>query len=72
MFGKHKIFSPKDMTEIFRGFEGKWVAFYIKEGQIVVSGSGNTIKETMEKAREKGIGDVTLVKVPQESVGYVL
>ena len=71
MFMK-KTFVLGDMSKVLRGFEGKWVALSIKNGQIVISGSGVTISEAVEKARKSGVDDPTLVRAPEESCAYII
>lgn len=67
-----KKFVFGDMSKVLKGFEDKWVALYIKDDQVVIAGSGDTIPEAIEKAREKGIDDPILMRVPQESLSYVI
>ena len=71
MFTKKKILCA-DMSKILEGHEGKWVALSIKEGQLVISGSGVTIDEAIERARQKGINDPILTRAPQESYAYII
>jgi len=71
MFMK-KTFVLGDMSKVLRGFEGKWVALSIKDGQVVISGSGVTITEAVEKARKRGVDDPTLVRAPEESCAYII
>jgi len=67
-----KKFVFGDMSEVLRGFEGKWVALSTKDGQIVVSGSGKSLGEAIQRAREKGVHDPVLIRVPSESISYVI
>jgi len=60
-----------DMSKVLRGFEGKWVALSMKDNQIVISGSGITINEAIEKARKNGVDDPTLIRAP-EACSYIL
>jgi hypothetical protein len=71
MFVKKKLLF-RDMSKVLEGYEGKWVALSIKEGQFVISGSGVTIGEAIEKARQKGVNDPILVRAPQESCVYIV
>lgn len=66
-----KRFVLGDMSEVLKGFEGKWVALSMKDGQIVISGSGITISEAIEKARENGVDDPTLIRAP-EACSYIV
>ena len=61
-----------DMTKVLAGFEGKWVALSFKEGQIVVSGSGDSIGEAIAKASEKGENDPIVMKVPSQLMAYIV
>lgn len=72
MFAKSKEFAFGDMSKILEGYEGKWVALYIPEKQIVISGSGNTISEAIEKSRQKGINKPVLIRVPEECYSQVI
>lgn len=67
-----KKFALTDMSEVLKGFEGKWVALSFRDGQIMVSGSGNSIEEAIEKASQKGEDDPILMKVPSEAMSYVV
>lgn len=67
-----KKFVIGDMSEVLRGLGGKWVALSLKDGQVVISGSGDTIREAVEKARKKGVDDPTLVRAPEESCAYII
>lgn len=71
MFVKKKK-SYIDMSKILEGYEGKWVALSFKEGQITVSGSGNSIEEAIDKASQKGEHDPILLKVPSEAMSYIV
>jgi len=72
MFGKKKKFVLGDVTKILEGYEGKWVALYNSKKQTIISGSGNTISEAIEKSQQKGINDSVLIRVPEKNVSYVL
>jgi hypothetical protein len=61
-----------DMSKVLKGFEGKWVALSMKDGQIVISGSGVSIKEAVEKAHEHKVDDPILMKAPEESYAYII
>jgi malonyl CoA-acyl carrier protein transacylase len=67
-----KKFILGDMSKVLIGLEGKWVALSMKNKQIVVSGTGDTISEAIEKARQKGVDDPTLMRVPEEFCSYIL
>lgn len=61
-----------DMSKILEGFEGKWVALSLKDGQIVISGSGNSVEEAITKALHKGEEDPIVMKVPSEAMTYIV
>lgn len=60
---KENIF---DLSKILEGYEGKWVALSIQKDKVVVSGSGNTIDEAIEKAKQRGVDDPIITRVPSE------
>lgn len=72
MFTKSKKIFFGDMSKTLKGYEGKWVALSIKEGQFVISGSGVTIGEAIEKARQKAVNDPILIRAPEESCTYII
>jgi len=72
MFAKNKKFFFGDMSKILKGFEGKWIALSMEQGQIVISGSGDTIEEAVKKARQKGVDDPILIRAPEESCTYII
>ena len=53
----------------FKEYKGLWVA--MKKDQITVIASGKTLKETMEKAKEKGFFRPIFFRVPTEMIAYV-
>ena len=53
-----------DWTKIFKRYKGLWVA--LKEDQVTVVASGNTVKDVLTKAKKKGMFDPILFKVPTE------
>lgn len=61
-----------DLSKILKGFGGKWVALSMKDGEIIVGGSGSTIDEAIERANERGVNDPILMRVPEESCTYIL
>ena len=72
MLVKKKKFFFGDMSKILRGYEGKWVALSIENGQIRVRGSGNSPDKAIDNAKQNGVDDPVLVKVPTESFAYVI
>jgi hypothetical protein len=71
MFVKKK-FVFGDMSKVLRGFEGKWVALSVQDEQMVISGSGESPGEAIQRARERGVDDPILVRVPSEPISYVI
>ena len=71
MFVKHQkaIF---DLSKTLEGYEGKWVALSLKGEQFVISASGNSLNEVIDKAKNKEIDDPIVLKVPSELTSYVL
>lgn len=72
MFVKSKKFTLRDLSEIFKGYEGKWVALSLQKDEFIVSGSGDSIAKALEKAKQNGVDDPILVRVPLEPVSYVV
>jgi hypothetical protein len=53
MSTKKKFFFG-DMSKVLKGFEGKWVALSIKDGQVVISGSGESLGDAIQGHEKKG------------------
>lgn len=53
-----------DWTKNFKKYNGLWVA--LKRDQVTVISSGKTVKEVLRKAKNKGMSDPILFKVPTE------
>ena len=53
-----------DWTKNFEKYRGSWVA--LKEDQLTVIANGKTVKEVLSKAKDKGMPDPILFKVPTE------
>lgn len=58
-----------DWTKIFNKYKGLWVA--LKDDEQTVISSGKTLKETAEKALEKGFAKPIFMKVPQRASYFV-
>lgn len=58
-----------DWTKNFKKYKGRWVA--MEEDEITVVASGETAKEVLQKAREKGLRQPILFHVPTEIIPYV-
>ena len=53
--------APIDLSNILKGYEGKWVA--LSDDNQGVFGSGNTAKDAANEAKTKGRTDFTLLFV---------
>ena len=62
-----------DYTQIHKNFQNKWVALKPEPlDSTEVVGSGDTLKEALEKAKEKGFNQPIIYKVPNFQYTYVL
>lgn len=61
---------PSDLTELLKPYKGQWVALSQDEKRIL--GYGKSLDETLAAARKAEEGRPLLIKVPDESVGFVL
>lgn len=59
-----------NMTHIYAKYKGKWVALKSPEERIVVA-SAKTLKQAMEKARQKGILAPLVTQIPKEVLPIV-
>ncbi len=59
-----------DLTEICKQYKGLWVGLK-KEDQQTVVAFGETIREVMDKAQQKGYPHPILFKVPTQVLPYV-
>lgn len=58
-----------DFTKIIEKYKGQWVALTENEKKVV--SSGKSAKETLEKAKKKGLENPILFKVPISVLPYV-
>lgn len=58
-----------DWTKIYEKYKGLWVA--LKDDQVTVIASGRTVKEAVEKAREKGFERPIMFRVPSEIIPFI-
>ena len=56
----------KDWTKIYNKYKGLWVALKADEQTVVAS--GKTVKGVLQAAREKGLKDPILHRVPTEVI----
>lgn len=56
--------STVDWTPIYKKYKGLWVA--LKDDEITVISSGQTLKETAKKATEKGFDNPIYMQVPKK------
>ncbi len=61
---------PIDLTELLKPYKGQWVALSQDERRIL--GHGKSLDEALAAARKVEEGRPVLIKVPDESVGFVL
>lgn len=61
--------SAIDWTDIYEKYKGLWVALQDDEKTVVAS--GDTPREVMERAQEKGLGKPILFRVPTKIVPYI-
>ena len=61
---------PIDLTKLLKPYKGQWVALSQDEKRIL--GHGKSLDEALAAARKVEEGRPLLVKVPDESVGFVL
>lgn len=59
-----------DLSKILEPYSNQWVALSEDEKRVVAA--GKTVKEALEKAKEKGEDSPILTKVPTEYGNYVL
>ena len=58
-----------DWTHICKKYKGKWVA--LKEDEVTVIASGETLHEAIEEAKKKGYKEPIMFRVPVEIIPYV-
>lgn len=59
-----------DLSKILEPYSNEWVALSIDEKKVIAS--GKTVKEALQKAKQKGENSPILTKVPTEYGNYVL
>jgi len=60
---------PIDWTKIYQKYKGLWVA--LKDDEKTVVASGNTVKEAVNKAKERGYQNPIMFRVPTKVMPYV-
>lgn len=60
----------KNWTKIYNKYKGLWVA--LKQDEETVVGSGKTLKEAMEQAKEKGYERPIMTRVPEKPLTFVV
>jgi len=60
---------PIDWTKIYQKYKGLWVA--LKDDEKTVVASGNTVKEAVNKAKERGCQNPIMFRVPTKVMPYV-
>ena len=61
---------PIDLAKLLKPYKGEWVALSQDEKRIL--GHGKSLDEALAAARKVEEGRPLLMKVPDESVGFVL
>lgn len=56
-------------TTIYKKYKGSWVA--LREDEKTVVGSGKTLKEAVDQAKEKGYEHPIVTRMPEELTAYV-
>ncbi len=59
----------KDWTKIYQKYKGLWVA--LAKDEETVLAAGKTLKQTLEKARQKGHQHPIMTRMPEKLVAYV-
>ena len=60
---------PIDWTKIYEKYKGLWVALLDDEQTVV--GSGQTLQQALEQAKERGHPNPIFMRVPSEILPYV-
>lgn len=58
-----------DWSEIYKKYKGKWVA--LEDDEKTVVSSGDTAKEALEAAKQKGFTNPILTKMPSDLLPFV-
>lgn len=58
-----------DWTKICKKYKGLWIG--LKKDQKTVVASGKSVREVMEKAKEKGYQKPILFRVPTKIIPYI-
>lgn len=61
--------NPVDMVKIAKKYTGLWIAFNQQSKPIA---SGQTLKEVVKEAQQKGCRNPVITKIPTENFGYIL
>ena len=59
-----------DMTPIIKKYPGYFVALSYNRKKVL--GKGHTAEEALEEAKDKGIKDPILTRIPEENRSYLL
>jgi hypothetical protein len=58
-----------DWTEIYQNYKGRWVA--LEDDEQTVVGSGESAREVLDDAREKGYEQPILTRMPEDLIPFV-
>jgi S-adenosylmethionine synthetase len=63
--------AAKDWTKIYQDnrYKGRWVA--LKDDEETVIGSGLTLREAVQKAKEAGYPDPIVMRVPKKLMYFI-
>lgn len=59
---------PKDWTDIYHRYRGKWVA--LEHDEETVAGFGDSLQEAHDNAQANGCAHPILMAVPEEVIGF--
>ena len=64
-----KHMSAIDWTNLFEQYKGLWVA--LEDDERTVVGSGKTLKEALENAKDSGFSQPIVTRVPEKLVTFI-
>lgn len=67
---KPRSLKLKDLSKILRVYHNEWVALSNDEKRVVAS--GKTLEKALREAKERGVDNPIMTKVPKEYGNYVL
>ena len=67
---KKQVMKPVDMTPFYKKYRGYYLA--LSDDRKKVLAKGHTAEEALKEAKEKGIKDPLLARIPWENRSYLL